>query len=106
VLPIAPLGKHDGWCDEPDDPRYNQQVRLPYGGSHEELWRADHIYDLIVVLGFNDDPVVPGYGSAVFFHVARPAYNPTEGCVAVALTDLLAILEGVAPGAALTVPEG
>ncbi len=53
------------------------------------LWRADHVYDLIVPLGYNDDPVVPGKGSAIFMHVAKPDYAPTEGCVALALPDLL-----------------
>ena len=50
---------------------YNRLVKLPYAASHEELWRDDHLYDLVVVLGFNDDPVVPGKGSAIFLHLAR-----------------------------------
>jgi L,D-peptidoglycan transpeptidase YkuD (ErfK/YbiS/YcfS/YnhG family) len=91
-LAIAAIAPADGWCDAPGDPRYNQPVALPYPASAEQLWREDSVYDLIVPLGYNDDPVVPGAGSAIFLHVARPDWGPTEGCVALALADLLAVL--------------
>jgi L,D-peptidoglycan transpeptidase YkuD (ErfK/YbiS/YcfS/YnhG family) len=91
-LPLDRLHESDGWCDDPVDPRYNQQIRLPYPASHERLWRKDHLYDVIVVLGQNDEPVVAGRGSAIFLHVARPGYGPTDGCVAMALPDLRALL--------------
>ena len=105
VLPIAPLSPHDGWCDDPGHPLYNEPLRLPHHARHEELWRADHVYDLIVILGHNDAPAVPGLGSAVFLHVAQRDYAPTAGCVAVASGDLLAILAGVARRAWLRVPS-
>lgn len=91
-LPVRALAAEDGWCDAPEDPAYNHQVRLPYRASAERLWRGDHLYDLIVPLGYNDDPVIPGHGSAIFLHVARPDYSGTEGCVALALPDLLQVL--------------
>lgn len=92
-LPVRALRPDDGWCDAPDDPQYNRNVQLPYGASAEALWRADRLYDLIVVVGYNDQPVVPGLGSAIFLHVARRGYRPTQGCVAFARKDLLAILK-------------
>ncbi len=98
-LPAAALQPEDGWCDDPDDPAYNRPVRLPYPASHERLWRDDGIYDVIVVLGHNDDPPVPGQGSAIFLHVARPDYGPTAGCVALARADLLTVLREAGPGA-------
>lgn len=91
-LPLVALSPDDGWCDAPDHPLYNQRVKLPFETSHEKLWRDDHVYDLIGVLGHNDDPVVPKMGSAVFLHLARPDYSPTEGCVAVTLENMLRIL--------------
>ncbi len=94
TLPRAPLHRHDGWCDEPSDVNYNRQVSLPYPARGEALWREDSVYDLIVVLGYNDDPVVPGRGSAIFLHLARPDFAPTEGCVAVARPELLEMLGG------------
>jgi L,D-peptidoglycan transpeptidase YkuD (ErfK/YbiS/YcfS/YnhG family) len=61
--------------------------------SHEKLWRDDEVYDIVVVLGFNDNPVVPGKGSAIFMHIARQGYSPTAGCIAFSREDLLEILK-------------
>ncbi|MDP9195845.1 MAG: L,D-transpeptidase family protein [Pseudomonadota bacterium] len=91
-LPVQALKPEDSWCDDPAHPLYNQPVRLPFSASHESLWREDHVYDVIVVLGHNDDPIVPGAGSAIFMHLVRPDRTPTAGCVALALDDLLALL--------------
>jgi len=96
-LPVRALTPADGWCDAPEDPNYNRLVELPYGASHEVLWREDEIYDLVVPLGYNDDPVVPGLGSAIFLHVARADWSGTEGCVALARAELLAVLAEVDP---------
>ena len=72
---------------------YNKHVKLPYAARHEELWREDHVYDVILVIGQNDAPVLPGKGSAVFVHLRRPEGTPTEGCVAFSLKNLLEIIE-------------
>lgn len=87
--PIAPT---DGWCDDPGHPDYNMQVALPHPARHERLWREDALYDILGVLGWNDAPVVRGRGSAIFLHLARPDYAPTEGCVALAGRDLRTLL--------------
>jgi L,D-peptidoglycan transpeptidase YkuD (ErfK/YbiS/YcfS/YnhG family) len=102
-LPIAPLARVDGWCDDPDDPQYNRPVRLPYAARHEELWRADALYDIVVIIGHNDAPVVAGLGSAIFMHLASEDYRPTEGCVALARQDLLDVLAGAGPDTVLEV---
>lgn len=91
-LPLCAIQKDDGWCDAPNDPNYNCLVKLPYPASTEHMWRQDHLYDIIAVLGFNDDPVIPGKGSAIFMHVARADYAPTQGCVALAYADVLAAI--------------
>ena len=95
ALPLIPISPMDGWCDAPEDPAYNRPVRLPYPASAEAMWRDDHLYDLVVVLGHNDSPVVPHAGSAVFFHLAREEkgeLQPTEGCIALRLEDMLSVL--------------
>ena len=94
-LASQPLRPQDGWCDAPTDANYNRFVQHPHPTRAERLWREDNIYDLIVPLGYNDDPVVPGRGSAIFLHVARPDFAPTEGCVALARQDLLFVLRTV-----------
>ena len=103
ALPIAAIAPEDGWCDAPDDAAYNRPVRLPYPASAERMWRDDGLYDLVVVLGHNDDPPVPGLGSAIFLHLARPDYGPTEGCVALARADLEALLAAAKPGDVLEI---
>jgi L,D-peptidoglycan transpeptidase YkuD (ErfK/YbiS/YcfS/YnhG family) len=92
AVPKEPLAPRDGWCDDPTHPDYNRPVRLPHPASHEELWRRDEVYDVIGVLGWNDAPVERDRGSAIFLHIARPDYAPTEGCVALAQPDLLSLL--------------
>lgn len=91
-LPVRAIGVDDGWCDDPQDRNYNRFVRHPYGACAERLWRDDGIYDVVVVLDHNRLPRVRGKGSAIFMHVARAGYTPTEGCIALALADLKRIL--------------
>ena len=91
-LPMYPLSPRAGWCDDPIHPAYNQPIRLPFTGRAEHLWRSDGVYDIIVVLGYNDAPAEPPRGSAIFLHVARPSLSPTEGCVALSKTDLVSVL--------------
>ena len=91
-LPVDPLDPLDAWSDDPEDPAYNSLVRQPYRTSVELMWREDHVYDIVVPLGFNDDPALSGKGSAIFLHIARPDFSPTQGCVAVSVENLLRIL--------------
>lgn len=102
-LPVIALSPGTGWCDDPGHPDYNRQVALPFPASHETLWREDDVYDLIIVLGYNDDPVRPGRGSAIFLHLARPDFSFTEGCIACARQDLLDLLAVAKPGDALSI---
>lgn len=92
VVPIEPIAPDDGWCDDVSHADYNRPVRLPHDGRCEELWRADGLYDVVGVLGWNDAPVVRGVGSAIFLHIARADYAPTEGCIALAADDLRRVL--------------
>ncbi|MFA5386446.1 MAG: L,D-transpeptidase family protein [Candidatus Paceibacterota bacterium] len=91
-LPTKALTPNDGWCDNPNDQNYNRFIKLPYSANAESLWREDNLYDVIVVIGYNDDPIFPNKGSAIFIHIAREEYKPTAGCIGLALPDLLEIL--------------
>ena len=96
-LPVSLIRPHDGWCDDPRDRNYNCPVRLPYPASHERLWRNDHLYDLVVVLGYNDGPRIRGRGSAIFMHLAAPDFTPTAGCIALREADLRKLLAIAGP---------
>ena len=91
-LPLTSLMPSDGWCDDPSHPLYNQRIKRPFSANHEILWRTDHVYDVIIPLGYNDHPPVAGYGSAIFMHLMRPDGVGTEGCVALGREDLLQLL--------------
>jgi len=92
-LLVEAIEENDGWCDDVNDKNYNRQIKLPYNAHCEKLWRDDEIYDIIVVLGFNDNPVILGKGSAIFLHIAGKDYSPTSGCIALSKKDLLEILK-------------
>jgi L,D-peptidoglycan transpeptidase YkuD (ErfK/YbiS/YcfS/YnhG family) len=83
-LPLAAIGRNDGWCDAPADASYNRPVRLPFRAGHERMWRSDRLYDAVVVLDWNIRHRARNRGSAIFLHVARDGFRPTEGCVAIA----------------------
>jgi L,D-peptidoglycan transpeptidase YkuD (ErfK/YbiS/YcfS/YnhG family) len=102
-LPIAVIKSDDGWCDEPFDPNYNRHVKLPHKTSYETLWRDDHIYDLVLVLNHNQRPRIHGLGSAIFMHLARPGYQPTEGCIALSKKHFECILKTISASTKITI---
>jgi L,D-peptidoglycan transpeptidase YkuD (ErfK/YbiS/YcfS/YnhG family) len=92
-----PITAKMGWCDDANCAEYNQLVELPFTASCEELWRNDGRYDIIIPLGYNDSPAISKHGSAIFFHIAEKDigsddYAPTQGCIAISLSDMLCIL--------------
>lgn len=90
-LPVVPIDPGLGWCDDSGHPAYNRPVRF-CAASHENMWREDGLYDLLIVVGYNDNPAQAGKGSAIFVHIARPGLSPTKGCIALKREDLLEII--------------
>ena len=89
------IKKNMGWCDDPSSKRYNRLIKIPYKFSHEKLYRKDHIYDIVVILNYNMNPVVKKKGSAIFMHITKKNYLKTLGCIALKKNDLLEILNKV-----------
>jgi L,D-peptidoglycan transpeptidase YkuD (ErfK/YbiS/YcfS/YnhG family) len=104
-LMLAPLQPAHWWVDDPRDANYNRLVSSPYPAYGETMWREDDLYDIVVVIGYNTSPVVPCAGSAIFLHVARPDFSPTEGCIAVARDVLLRVLALLGPGSTITIRD-
>jgi L,D-peptidoglycan transpeptidase YkuD (ErfK/YbiS/YcfS/YnhG family) len=102
-LPVKALTSSDGWVDQSSDANYNRPVSLPYPASAEQMWREDDLYDALVVIGYNMEPIVPGAGSAIFLHIATPDFAPTAGCVAVQKEVLLGLLPRLGPGSQITI---
>ena len=85
----VPIRLRDGWSDDPRDEDYNLIVRHPHPYSAERLWRADSMYDLILLTDWNWPYAVRGAGSAIFMHTWRRPGHPTAGCAALSRADLL-----------------
>ena len=103
-LPLRRTAPGDGWCDDVRDRRYNRPIALPAPGiSAERMWRDDGLYDVVIDLDHNRGPIRPGRGSAIFLHIARPDYTPTEGCVALERADLLRLLRRLGPQTRLVI---
>ena len=97
------MRRDDAWCDDPSDRRYNQLISRPPDIAEERLWRDDHLYDIIVELGWNDAPVRCGHGSAIFWHLPRQGYTPTAGCIATARDVFFKVLPRLARKAKLVI---
>lgn len=92
ALAMTSIAADLGWCEVPDDRNYNRPVRMPYAAAHETMRRADRLYDACLVLDWNIRPRRRGRGSAIFFHLARPGFTPTQGCVAVTAAVMARLL--------------
>ena len=103
ALPTTELTKHTGWCEKPSSPFYNQALTLPHPDVSDEMFRDDHVYDIVVVIGYNDNPVIAGKGSAIFMHHARPDFTPTAGCVGLKPDDLLTVLKHLDQKSTITI---
>lgn len=102
-LPVVEIAQDQGWCDDPEHRSYNLPVKLPFEGRCERLWRQDGCYDVVVELGYNDAPVRPGAGSAIFLHVACDDFSATEGCIGISLRDMLRFVPGLSLGSRLRI---
>jgi len=103
-LVLRALAPSDGWCDASTDPNYNRAVAHPYPASAEHMWREDGLYDIVVVMGYNDAPRITGRGSAIFLHCARPGYPPTQGCIALSRRDLVRLMPMLTRKTAIRIP--
>lgn len=102
-LPSRVIGNAMLWCDAPGHACYNRPVRAPFAFSHECLKRSDELYDVCIVMDWNIRSRKRSCGSAIFFHIARPGYTPTEGCVAISLRDMRRLLPHMGPDTLLQV---
>ncbi len=102
-VPLKPVRRDQGWCEDSKSPRYNRPVRLPAADCTDKMWRDDHLYDLTFVLDQNFTCRAKGCGSAIFFHLARPGLAPTAGCVAISPSDMMKLAPRLARGAVMAI---
>ena len=89
------INKNMGWCDDPKSEFYNKLIKLPFKYNFERLYRSDNIYDIILVLNFNMNPVKKNKGSAIFIHVAKKNFQPTQGCIALDKSELIKLVKSI-----------
>ena len=94
-IKTIPIVKNMAWEDNPRKKNYNKLITLPKNSHRERLYRKDHLYDLILVVEYNTKKIIKGKGSAIFIHIAKPKYKPTQGCVALAKKDFLHLLKKI-----------
>ena len=94
-LKMVIIKKNMGWCDDPASKNYNRMVNLPFRTSYERLFRKENIYDIILVLNYNMNPIKKNKGSAIFIHIAKKNYKKTEGCIAIKKIELLKIIKEI-----------
>jgi L,D-peptidoglycan transpeptidase YkuD (ErfK/YbiS/YcfS/YnhG family) len=92
---LTKITKKMGWCDDPKSKKYNQPIKLPSKYSHENLYRRENIYDLILVLNYNMKPTIKNKGSAIFIHIAKKNYKKTAGCIALKKIDLINLVKEI-----------
>ena len=102
-LRLTAIRPGDLWCDDPRAALYNRPARAPLRDGCEKMARDDRLYDVVVVLDHNQRPRVRGFGSAIFFHVAREGFPPTQGCVAVAPEAMRRVLPLLARRATMSI---
>tara|TARA_Y200000002_G_scaffold25196_1_gene18983 strand:- start:7725 stop:8219 length:495 start_codon:yes stop_codon:yes gene_type:complete len=97
------IQKNDGWCDDQKSEFYNKHIQFPFKGSAERLYRDDAVYDLVCVLNYNTSPIIPGMGSAIFLHIAKPDFSGTEGCVAIDKKSLIEIAQNLTSNSSIII---
>jgi len=100
-MPYRQATSDDLWVDDPKAPDYNRWVKQneTQAASFEKMKRDDDQYKFGVVIEYNTDPVIPGYGSAIFLHIWKAPGAATAGCIAVSEEDIVKILGWLDPAA-------
>ena len=89
------IKKNIGWCDDPNNKFYNKEIKLPNKFSHEKLYRKDNLYDLVLVLNYNTNPIIKNKGSAIFLHITKNSYKKTKGCIALKKKHLIELISQI-----------
>jgi L,D-peptidoglycan transpeptidase YkuD (ErfK/YbiS/YcfS/YnhG family) len=98
-MPYRQALEDDLWIDDPEAIDYNRWVKKSKtkAKSYERMRRDDNLYEYGIVIEYNTDPVIKGYGSAIFLHTWHNKWKTTEGCVAVSKENILKILYWLDP---------
>ena len=97
TYPFHTVGEGDAWVDDIHNPHYNEHVIVdaknpPPWFERQKMRRGDFAYRWLVEIRHNADPPLPGYGSAIFFHIRRGPSRPSAGCTTMTEKDLVELI--------------
>lgn len=95
--PFHTVGQWDAWPDDPTNPYYNQHLVVdpanpPSWFKSQRMKPDDFAYRWRIEIRHNRDDIVPGAGSAIFFHIRRGPNRATAGCTTLAESDLIDLI--------------
>lgn len=96
--PYRQIGRWDAWVDDLKNPYYNKHYvakpgKVPPWFESQRMRLGDAAYEFRIEVRHNADPPVPGYGSAIFFHIRRGEDRPSSGCTVMTRTNLVRIID-------------
>jgi len=92
-LPIYIIEKNHICCDDPKNRNYNKIFQTKNLDLGERLWRKDILYDILIVIGYNDNPIIKDKGSAIFLHLSKKNITSTKGCIAFDKKNMIHLLK-------------
>ncbi len=100
-MPYRQAADDDLWVDDVHADDYNRWVKKgsTNASSFERMRRDDDLYKYGIVVEYNTNPVIKGFGSAIFFHLWKGMGQPTEGCIALSEEDLIRVIRWLDPAA-------
>ena len=93
-LSYKQIQKTSYWSGEKNT--YNTWVESPTKIAGERLYSYKICYEKALAIGFNQNPVVFGRGSAIFLHIKAPDTWESSGCITIekqAMDELLPLLK-------------
>jgi L,D-peptidoglycan transpeptidase YkuD (ErfK/YbiS/YcfS/YnhG family) len=102
-IPKTEIKKNFAWCTDSNSKRYNSLISKPIGCEHEDMFRKDSLYDILIVLDFNYTSPIKYKGSAIFIHCSENKTKFTEGCIAMAKKDLLELIPHITVSSSLII---
>jgi L,D-peptidoglycan transpeptidase YkuD (ErfK/YbiS/YcfS/YnhG family) len=98
TYPYRQVGPWDAWVDDLKNPYYNRHYvakpgKVPPWFESQRMRLGDAAYEFRIEIRHNADPPVPGFGSAIFFHIRRGEDRPSSGCTVMARPELIKVIQ-------------
>ena len=86
------INKTMGWCNDPNNKKYNKEIKISKNIKYEKLFRKDYKYNYLILIKYNYTKTTPNKGSAIFIHLTK-SFRPTAGCIALLEKDFKILIK-------------